>query len=62
MPHKPPQSPPSDGRDQPALATQDVCPNCERGPAVVFPAPDDREPNGEPKLVCLLCCQKPSDE
>jgi hypothetical protein len=58
-----PKSPNGEMHDRPALATQDVCPNCGRGPAVVFAAPSDCEPgeDGQPKLVCFFCCPKPAD-
>jgi hypothetical protein len=35
-----------------------ACPNCGRGPAVVFPALAGGQAAGKPKLVCLLCCPK----
>jgi hypothetical protein len=35
-----------------------TCPNCGKGPAVVFPVLAGGPTAGKPKLVCLLCCRK----
>jgi hypothetical protein len=59
MPHQPHPKPTGDGNaEQTMFAIWDVCPNCGCGPAIVFPSPRDREPDGQPKLVCILCGPK----
>jgi hypothetical protein len=62
MPHNPSPKPSEGAKpDKPpaaAVGSQPVCPNCGRGPAVVFPALNVGQPAGKPRLVCLLCCPK----
>jgi hypothetical protein len=63
MPHvitHAPKTPPDGKLDRPVFVTWHMCPNCGRGPAVVFPSPRDPESDRQPKLVCLSCCPKPA--
>ena len=63
MPHTPTLGPTTDDKpESPVFVTWQVCPTCGRGPAVVFPAPRDRDPDGRPKLFCFLCCPKPDGD
>jgi len=66
MPHAHPV--PSTARDRaephrlpdpaPAIQPSQVCPNCGRSPAVVFPDLRAGKAKDEAPLVCLECCPK----
>jgi len=47
----------------PAIAASQVCPNCGRSPAVVFPDLRGGKATDQAPLVCLECCPKaPGDD
>src|SRR5438270_8344050 len=62
MPDSPTPKPSTSGHDRPVFVTRTACPNCGRGPAIVFVAPRAHQADGAPKLVCFLCCPKPTTD